>query len=97
MNTSLAYKTDWLSADRFIAIKEIQQKPNLLFDGRRVITSNGKPKGISFSLEEREHVLEDIQALQSEMYQKKIAASRITKKLHSREEVLKEFNLSVKK
>lgn len=93
MNISALSQIDLLKSSRFVAIKEIQQRPAQLFDWRKIITSNGKPRGISFSIEEWEEIMEDLDAIQSPTYWKKIAQSRKSKKFYSKEDIVKDFKL----
>ena len=84
----------WLTEDRFVSIKEIQQSPTKTLTGIKIVTNNGKFTGVFMSKEEWEDLMEDMEAMNSASYKKSIAEARKEKR-YSREDVIKDLNIKI--
>jgi len=87
-----------LRKENFVSIRDLQKSPTKSLtstEWMKFIINNWKPMGVYIDYSDWEELFEDLEALKSEKYLKKIEESRKDKNIYSREDVIKKFNLSI--
>ena len=90
--------TKLLKRENYVSIRDLQKSPTKSLtnsDDIKFIMNNWKPMWVYVNYTMWEDLLEDMEALKSDAYIKKIEEARKSEKSYSRDEVVKMFNLDV--
>jgi len=70
----------FITADRFVNMRDIQKSPKNTLTGVKIIMNGSKAKGIYMDMNEWEEYLEDLEMIKSPTYKQNIAESRASGK-----------------
>ena len=74
--TQLTNIRSFITADRFVNMREIQKSPKNTLTGIKIIMNGSKAKGIYMDMNEREEYIEDLEMIKSATYKHNIEESR---------------------
>ena len=74
--TQLTNIRSFITADRFVNMREIQKSPKNTLTGIKIIMNGSKAKGIYMDMNEREEYIEDLEMIKSPTYKEQLQESR---------------------